>query len=79
VDARGHCLALNPDAARDARMMLRRARHKILLADATKIGNRAGNVYGTLQDFDLWITTPGMPRAMLKRLRQATTIREITP
>ena len=79
VDARGHCLALNPEAARDARMMLRRARRKILLADATKVGNRAGAVYGTLQDFDLWITTSGMPRALFKHLRQATTIREVTP
>ena len=79
VDARGHCLALNPDVARDAQMMIRRARRKILLADVTKVGNRAGNVYGMLHDFDLWITTPGMPRAMFKRLRQATTIREVTP
>ncbi|MBU4212481.1 MAG: DeoR/GlpR family DNA-binding transcription regulator, partial [Verrucomicrobia bacterium] len=77
VDARGHCLALNPDAARDARMMLRCARRKILLVDATKVGDRAGAVYGTLQDFDLWITTPGMPRALFKRLCQATTIREV--
>ena len=78
VDARGHCLALNPDVARDAQMMLRRARRRILLADATKVGNRAGAVYGTLQDFDLWITTLGMPRALFKRLCQATTIREVT-
>lgn len=79
VDARGHCLALTPDAARDAQIMLRRARRKILLADATKVGNCAGAVYGTLQDFDLWITTPGMPRAVFKRLRQATNIREVMP
>jgi len=79
VDARGHCLALNPDAAREARMMLQRARRKILLADVTKVGNRAGNVYGMLQDFDLWITTPGMPRTLFKRLRQSTTVREVTP
>ena len=79
VDARGRCLALNPDTARDARLMLRCARRKILLADFTKVGNRAGAVYGALQDFDLWITTPGMPRALFKRLRRATTIREVTP
>ena len=78
VDARGHCLALNHDAARDAQMMLRCARRKILLADATKVGNRAGAVYGALQDFDLWITTPGIPRALFKRLRRVTTIREVT-
>ena len=79
VDARGHCLALNPDAARDAQMMIRRARRKILLADVTKIGDRAGAAYGTLQDFDLWITTAGMPHALFKRLRQTTTIREVMP
>lgn len=79
VDTRGHCLALNPDAARDAQMMLRRGRRKILLADATKVSDRAGVVYATLHDFDLWITTPGMSRALFKRLRQSTTIREVTP
>ena len=77
VDARGHCLALNPDAARDARMMLRRARRKILLADATKVGNRAGAVYGTLQDFDLWITTPGLPRNCANRFKRLVRIKEI--
>lgn len=77
VDSLGNCLAPNPDAARDAQMMLRRAKRKILLADATKIGNRAGAVYGTLQDFDLWVTTPGMPRTLFKTLSNATTIREI--
>lgn len=74
VDARGHCLALNPDVARDARMMLRRARRKILLADATKAGDRAGSVYGDLKDFDLWITTSGIASARLKRLRGMTRI-----
>lgn len=77
VDARGHCLALNPDVARDAQMMLRRARRKILLADATKFGSHAGAVYGDLKDFDLWITTPGMPRNCANRLKRLVRIKEI--
>ena len=77
VDARGHCLALNPDVARDARMMLRRARRKILLADVTKVGNRAGAVYGALPDFDLWITTPGLQRNCANRFKRLVRIKEI--
>ena len=79
VDARGHCLALNPETARDAQTLMRCANRKILLADATKVGNRAGVVYGALRDFDLWITTAGMPRALFKRLCRKTTIREVKP
>lgn len=77
VDARGHCLALNPDAARDARMMLRCARRKILLADATKVGNRAGAAYGALQDFDLWITTSGLQRNCANRFKRLVRIKEV--
>ncbi len=79
VDARGRCLAMNPDAARDARIMLRRARRKILLADFTKVGDCAGNVYGALQDFDFWITTPGMSHTLFKRLCKLTAIQEVEP
>ncbi|MDD5677219.1 MAG: DeoR/GlpR family DNA-binding transcription regulator [Kiritimatiellae bacterium] len=79
VDARGNCLALNPDVARDAQIMLRQARRKILLADATKVGNCTGAIYSQLTDFDLWVTTVGMPRAMFKRFRKLTTIQEVTP
>jgi len=77
VDARGHCLALNPDAARDAQMMIRRARRKILLADVTKIGDRAGAAYGTLQDFDLWITTTGLKRNCANRFKRLVRIKEV--
>ncbi len=79
MDECGRCLAINPDAARDAQLMLRRAKRKVLLADATKVGQCTGNVYGALPDFDLWITTTGMPRDIFNSLCKMTTIREIVP
>jgi DeoR/GlpR family transcriptional regulator of sugar metabolism len=78
VDARGRCLAVNADAARDARKMLRCARRKILLADAAKVGDHAGVVYGTLRDFDLWITTRAPKRETLGVLKRRVRTKEVS-
>ncbi len=79
VAADGRCLALTPDAARDARRLLGASRRAILLADATKTAERAGAVFGGLRDFDLWITTADIPRALFQRLSRQTRIREVKP
>jgi len=78
VDTRGRCLAVNADAARDARNMLRCGRRNILLADATKVGDRVGVVFGTLRDFDLWITTPGLKREEMTGFKRLVRIKEVS-
>lgn len=77
VDSSGRCLVTDQDTARTAQLMLRRGRRKILLADNTKLNRPGQVVYASLRDFDLWISTPGIPRGLLKRLRRLTTIKEV--
>jgi DeoR/GlpR family transcriptional regulator of sugar metabolism len=77
IDSSGHCLTLDQDTARTAQMMLRRGRRKILLADDTKVNASAQVVYASLRDFDLWITTRGLPRQQLKQFRKYTSVREV--
>lgn len=79
IDEKGRCLTLSPEAASDSRLMLRCARRKILLADATKVGDQAGTVYGALRDFDLWITAPKLKGKERNRFKRLVTIKEIEP
>lgn len=75
IDSKGRCLVREPGSAGTARMMLRHGRRKILLADATKTSASGSVAYGSLSDFDLWITSPGADPAALRRFRKQTKIR----
>lgn len=77
IDRTGRCMAADHDTARVAQMMMRRARRKILLADDTKIDARGSVVYASLKDFDLWITTTGIPKDQQKEFRKQTNLKEI--
>jgi DeoR/GlpR family transcriptional regulator of sugar metabolism len=75
----GQCRVTTPEEASLTRSMLRRASRRVLLADHTKVGAEApGAAYGTLADFHLWITTPGMAPGNLETLRRFVTIEEAT-
>lgn len=75
----GQCRVTTPEEANLTRTMLRRATRRVLLADHTKVGAEApGAAYGTLADFDLWITTPGMDPGHHDALARTVTIKEAT-
>jgi len=74
IDEEGRCLVAGQDMARLAEVMLRRGQRKILLADHTKVGARGSVAYGTLADFDLWITTPGIGQRQLRKYREKTSV-----
>ncbi len=77
VDAQGRCLVLDQDTARVARVMLRHARRRILLADHTKAAAPGQVAYASLPDFDLWITTAGLPGGLRRRYLKQTLIKEV--
>ena len=79
VDAKGNCLAYNPNIARIVEIMVRRGRRRILLADHTKTGAKGYAVYARLSDFQVWYTTPGISDPQLRRYRQQTNVRVVTP
>ncbi|MBA4387734.1 MAG: hypothetical protein C0404_07115 [Verrucomicrobia bacterium] len=76
VDKDGNCLVQDQETARITQMMLRTGRRKILLADHTKAAAGSHVRYGSLSDFDAWITTPGLPAADVKRFARMTEIKE---
>ncbi len=76
VTPEGQCMVTTPEEASLTREMLRRGGRRILLADHTKYAARGHFAYGRLPDFNLWITTPGMPPEALESLRKLTTIKE---
>ncbi len=77
VDETGCCLVRSSDVARLTQVMLKRARNRFLLADHTKAGVQSYVTYGTLTDFDLWITTVGINAKRLKVYKKLTTVREV--
>ncbi len=77
VDETGHCLVRASDVARLTEVMLKRAKHRFLLADHTKAGAHSHVTYGTLADFDLWVTTVGINAKRMKVYNKLTTIREV--
>ena len=79
VDARGRCLVGTPEEARLARAMMRSGRRRILLVDHTKVGAEAVYAYATLDEFQSWITTPGIDQAALRRYRRMTEVKEARP
>ena len=76
VDETGRCMVCSPDVARLTQVMLRRANRRFLLADHTKAGAHSHVTYGTLSDFDLWITTTGIATKRLAIYRKLTTVKE---
>lgn len=77
IDTAGRCLVEDETSARTVQLMLRRGKRAILLADHTKIGATGHVVYGTLSNFDLWITSKGLPAALRGKLSKQTTLREV--
>jgi Transcriptional regulators of sugar metabolism len=76
VTAEGQCLVVTPEEASLTRAMLRRARRRVLLADHTKCGSGGYFAYGTLRDFTLWITTPGVAPELSRTYRTMVDIKE---
>ncbi len=77
IDDDGRCMVETLKEARLTQAVLRSGRQKVLLADHTKVGAHGYVSYGTLQDFDLWITTPGISKEKLREFRKKTKI-EVT-
>jgi DeoR/GlpR family transcriptional regulator of sugar metabolism len=78
VDEAGRCQVRFPEVARLTQLMLKRANRRFLLADHTKAGAHGYVTYGSLNDFDLWITTRGANTKRLAFYRKMTTIKEVT-
>jgi len=76
IDDSGYCLVGDPVVARLSQLMLKRGRRRVLLADHTKAGAHSYVSYGSLREFDLWITTAGLKSRQLGHFRQMTRILE---
>jgi len=76
VTPEGQCMVVTPEEASLTRAMLRRARRRVLLADHTKCAGAGYHGYGTLKDFNLWITTAGVPAELLQAYRAMVQIKE---
>lgn len=63
IDEEGRCLVSTPEEARLAQVMLRSGTNPILVADHTKVGADGHVAYGSLTDFDVWITSEQLPDA----------------
>jgi DeoR/GlpR family transcriptional regulator of sugar metabolism len=77
VDENGVCFVRSPEVARLTQVMLKRATRRFLLADHTKAGGHGYVNYGTLGDFDLWMTTVGIPPKLSTRYEKMTTIKPL--
>jgi len=76
VDDSGRCMVCDSAEAGVAKAMLRSGTRKILLADHTKAASKGYIAYGTLRDFDTWITTPGIMNEQLRIFSGLTNIVE---
>jgi DeoR/GlpR family transcriptional regulator of sugar metabolism len=76
VSPDGQCMVGTPEEAGMVRAMLRRSVRRVLLCDHTKVGGRGHFAYGSLRDFNLWITTPGMPADTRRSLSDQVEIKE---
>ena len=76
IDNAGRCMVGDSTEAGVAKAMLRSGSRKILLADHTKAESQGYNAYGTLRDFDTWITTPGIKDEHVKIFSELTDIVE---
>jgi DeoR family transcriptional regulator, fructose operon transcriptional repressor len=78
VTPEGRCMVVTPEEAGMTKSMLRRSRRRILLCDHTKCGESGHFAYGSLADFNLWITTPGIAPETLDAFKTMVTIKEAT-
>ncbi len=74
LDEHGKCFVRSAPSARLAQAMLKSGKEIILLADHTKIRVDSGFSYGSLADFDQWITTPGIEKKQLAKFRKMTKV-----
>ncbi|MCP4311994.1 MAG: DeoR/GlpR transcriptional regulator [Bacteroidetes bacterium] len=70
----GKCFVKNASSARLATAMLKCSKEKILLGDHTKVKAESGFSYGSLGDFDQWISTPGLEKGELEKYRKMTKV-----
>jgi DeoR/GlpR family transcriptional regulator of sugar metabolism len=76
VTPEGRCMVNTPEEASLTQAMLRSARRRVLLADHTKCGQAGHSAFGTLADFQLWITTPGIAPERLVSYHAMVEIKE---
>ncbi len=57
IDSEGRLMVSGSEEARVTEIMIRSGERKILLADHTKIGKKGLVSFGSLSDFESWITT----------------------
>ena len=76
VTPEGQCMVTTPEEASLTRAILRRGTRRILLADHTKVDAAGHFAYGTLADFTLWVTTPGIEPGKLEHFRTLVHIKE---
>jgi DeoR/GlpR family transcriptional regulator of sugar metabolism len=74
LDENGKCFVKSPSVAKLAKAMLKSGKEKILLGDHTKVKVDSGFSYGSLTDFDLWITTKGIEKKQLEKYRMMTSV-----
>jgi DeoR/GlpR family transcriptional regulator of sugar metabolism len=70
----GKCYVRSASTARLAQAMLKSSKEKILLGDHTKVKPGSGFSYGSLEDFDHWITTNGLEKGQLEKYRKMTKV-----
>jgi DeoR/GlpR family transcriptional regulator of sugar metabolism len=72
LNENGKCFVKSTSSARLAQAMLKSSKEKILLGDHTKVKVDSGFSYGSLTDFDLWITTSGIEKRQLEKYKKLT-------
>jgi DeoR family transcriptional regulator, fructose operon transcriptional repressor len=70
----GKCYVRSASSARLAQTMIKSSKEKILLGDHTKVKPGSGFSYGSLADFDQWITTSGLDNNQLEGYRKMTNV-----
>lgn len=78
IDESGKCMVRLPEVARLTQVMIRRTTRRFLLADHTKAEAKGYVSYGSLKDFDAWITTTGMDPNLLRSYQEMTTVKEVS-
>lgn len=76
ITPEGLCMVGSPEEASLTQAMLRCSRRRILLADHTKCEQHGHFAYGSLRDFQLWITTPGIAPESMNLYRTMVEIEE---
>ena len=74
LNENGKCFVKSASTARLAQIMLKSGKEKILLGDQTKVKVDSGFSYGSLNDFDQWITTSGIEKKQVDHYRKMTKV-----